>query len=333
MCGRQSLIRSMAKMLLVLLGGCSLLFAVSPTHGAGEDYPARTITLYVGFPPGAAAAVGAQIFAEGAKKYLPKPQPIILDHKSGASGAIAADYVLKQPSDGYSLLWIASDLIIKLAKDGPQLHFTKEDFIPIGAIATTPGILTVNNDSAFKQLEDFIDYAKKNPGKLSFSSAGIAGSIHLNTEIFMLRTGIKMNHIPFGGGAQAATALLGGHVDCQVGSMMSVGPHILGGGLRALAVLARERLPELPNVPTCLEKGYDIDRGFWHYLAMAKGTPPPTLDVMQNVFYKTADDPQVKAALTRAGYRPMRLGAEETTKKVKEEFDLAKEVFTKLGLK
>jgi tripartite-type tricarboxylate transporter receptor subunit TctC len=142
-----------------------------------------------------------------------------------------------------------------------------------------------------------------------------------------------MNHIPFGGGAQAATALLGGHIDCQVGSMMSVGPHILGGGLRALAVLGRERLSELPDVPTCLEKGYDVDRGFWHYLAMKKGTSPSVLNVMQNVFYKTADDSQVKATLTRAGYIPIRLVTGETTKKVKEEFDLAKEVFTKLGLK
>lgn len=330
---RKILVGHITGVLSILLGLNVVFFAVGPGMAASEEYPSRQIMLYVGFPPGAAAAVGAQIFAEGAKKYLPNPQPIILDHKSGASGAIAADYVLKQPPDGYTLLWIASDLIIKLAKDGPQLRFTKEDFIPIGAIATTPGILTVNKESALKTLDDFIDYAKKNPGKLSFGSAGIAGSIHLNTEIFMLRTGIKMNHIPFGGGAQAATALLGGHIDCQVGSMMSVGPHILGGGLRALAVLGRERLPELPDVPTIFEKGYDIDRGFWHYLAMAKGTPPPTLDVMQNVFYKTADDSQVKAALTRAGYRPIRLGAVETTKKVKEEFDLAKEVFTELGLK
>lgn len=202
--------------------------------------------------------------------------------------------------------------------------------VPIGSIVYTPGILTVNAESPFRKLEDFISYAREHPEKLSFGSAGVGGSIHLNMEIFMSRCGIKLNHVPFGGGAQSMTAVMGGHIDCHLGSISSVGPHVVPGGkLRALTVFSRERLSQIPDVPTCIEKGYNVDRGFWHYLAVAKGTPQPILDILQAVFNKTADDPQVKEALIRTGYVPVKLNPEETAKKVNEEFDLARQVFVK----
>jgi tripartite-type tricarboxylate transporter receptor subunit TctC len=320
---------------LVFLGLASLLFLVGSALGAAGDYPARPITINVGFPPGSGAGNGAQIFADHAKKYLPKPQPILVNFKPGAASAISADYVLKQPADGYNLLWILPDLMVKLAKDGSELSFKKEDFVFIGAIGMSPCLMTVNKEkSPYKRLEDFIADAKKNPGKLSYSSAGIGSGNHLTAEILQMRSGIKLNHVPFAGGAKATAALLGGHVDCFIGgSVAAHGAHIKpGGGLRVLTVFARDRWPEFPDVPTIFESGYDIDRSVWFSFAAPRRTSQEVLEVLLKVFKQTMGDPEVKSALIKMGYMPMDLGPEEMKKKADEEYDVAKEVFTKLGL-
>ena len=148
-----------------------------------------------------------------------------------------------------------------------------------------------------------------------------------------MRCGIKLNHIPFSGGGPAVTALLGGHIDCYVGSVTTVGPHINPeGGLRILTVFGRERLSYLPDVPTCFEKGYDIDRGSFYYLAAPKGTPRTVLEILAKVLKKTADDPQAKEALVKLGYIPLNLGQEETVKQVRQEFEVAGKIFKRLGL-
>ena len=183
------------------------------------------------------------------------------------------------------------------------------------------------------KFEEFLDYAKKHPGELSFGTSGIGTTTHLTAEIFQMGCGIKLNHIPFPGAAPGVTALLGGHLDTYFTTPGTVSAHIKpGGGMGVLVVMARERLVELPDVPTCLEKGYNVDRGAWFGLAAPKGTPQPVLDILQEVFKKTAEDPQVKANISRLGFIPLNWGAEETKKKAKEEFDVAREIFKKVGL-
>jgi len=319
----------------LFLGGAMVILSL---RGAvltlAEDYPVRPITIHVGFAPGAASGNSAQVFAEGVKKYLPTPQPVLVNFKPGASSAIAADFVLKQPADGYNLFWFPVDLVGKLAKDGNQLSFKMEDFIPIGCMGESPGMLTVNSEkSPFLKFEDFLEYAKKNPGKLSYGTPGIGSVIHLSGEIFQMRCGIKLNHIPFSGGAPAMTALLGGHTDCYLGSPGTYGAQIKpGGGLRVLTVFAKERWPELVDVPTCLEKGYDVDRVSWYYLAAPKGTSQNALDFLLTAFKKTANDPQVKTSLFKLGFTPVYIGPEETKKKARAEFEVAKEIYKKVGL-
>ncbi len=324
---------SILAVLLSITFACSLV----PSMVAGaEDYPTRAITIHVGFPPAGAAGPCAQIFAETAKKYLPKSQPIIVNYKPGAASAVAADFVLKQPADGYNLFWFPPDLAGKLAKDGPQLSFKMEDFIPIGTFAATPTVLVVNKENkAFMRLEDFVDAAKKNPMKYSYGSVGIGGIVHLGMEIVMQRTGIKLNHIPFAGGAAATAALLGGHTDVGLISLTTVRPHVAPeGGLRGLAILGPQRLEELPDIPSIREKGYDnIDRSFWYYLSAPKGTPQPVLNILLEVFNKTAKDPQVKAVLHKAGYVLLNLNPEETKQRAREEFDLARKIYAQSDLK
>jgi tripartite-type tricarboxylate transporter receptor subunit TctC len=309
------------------------LFGPEALQAAAEDYPSKPITLIVGFPPGGTVGISGQIFAEFARKYLPKPQPIQIEYKPGASQAVGADFIFKQPADGYNLMWIELGLMGKMAKDSGLLHFKKEDFVFIGAMANSPAVLAVNKESPFKTFDDFMDYAKKNPGRLSIGHGGIGSGSHFAAEVFQRGCGIKLNEIPFGGGGPVVTALLGGHIDCAMGATGNLGDHIMpGGGLRALVFLSPERWAKLPDIPTCMEKGYNVDRTSWYFLIAKKGTPKPFLNILQNVLKKTADDPQAREAIIRVKFVPSYLRPEEAQKKAYEEFKLAREIFGELGL-
>jgi tripartite-type tricarboxylate transporter receptor subunit TctC len=321
------------KMATIGLLGFLVAFA-GPAGILAKDYPVKPINIYVGFAPGGAASNSGQIFVEGAKKYLPNPQPILIINKPGASTAIAADFVLKQPADGYSLYLLPTDLCGKLAKDGDQLRFSIDDFMPIGTYGMSPQILVVSQEkSPFKTLEEFLNYAKKNPGELSYGSTGVGSIDHLTAEIFMQQCGVTLNQIPLGGGAPKIPALLGGHIACAFTTPGSVLGQIKpGGGLRVLVSLTRERWVELPDVPTCIEKGYEVDRGFWCALAVSKKTPEPIFNILRKVFDKTVNDPEVKANLVKIGFMPLSWGPEETKALARKEFNLAKEFYRKIGL-
>lgn len=319
--------------LLVFLGLSGLFFPIESAVLAAEDYPVRPITIHVGFPPGAVSGLIAQAYSEGMKKYLPKPQPVLINYKPGASGAIAADFVLKQPADGYNLFSFPVDLCVKLAKDGHLLHFKLEDFAHIGTSGSSPCCLMVNKEGPYKKFEDFIENAKKNPGKLSYGTPGVGSLVHLVGEVFQDRCGIKLNHIPFSGGAAGVTAVLGGHIDSYLGSVAAAGTHIKpGGGLRVLAIFAQERFYDLPDVPTSLEKGYEVDIMTWHGLAAPKKTPQAVLDVLIDAFKKMGNDSHVRETLMNVGYTPSNWGPEEAEKRAKKEFELSRAVFKKLGL-
>ena len=319
--------------ILFLVAVNGLFFLVASTWGAADDYPAKPITLNVGFAPGSSSGNAAHIFAENAKKYLPNPQSIIVNFKPGASSAVAADFVLKQPADGYNLFLVTNDFPGKLAKDGHMLSFKLEDFVPLGTIGDSPHFLAVNKEkSPFMKFEDFLDYAKKHPGQLSYGSSGIGSANYFSTYLFMAKCGIKMNHVPFPGAGQTMTAVLGGHLDCFISTPGTAGAHIKpGGGLRVLTFLTKKRWPELPDVPTLSEKGYDLERTIWYSVVAPRGTPQAVLDLLTKTFSKTANDPQVKAALFKLGFMPLNLSPEEAWRKAKEEFDIAVEIYKKLG--
>jgi tripartite-type tricarboxylate transporter receptor subunit TctC len=248
---------------------------------------------------------------------------------------IAADFVLKQPADGYTLLWANPDLLLKFAKEGSQIRFTKEDFIPIGTYVESPFVMTVSKEkSPFMKFEDLVDYARKNPGKVSYPSSGIGTTPHLINEVLQEQLGIKLNHIPFSGGAPSLAAMLGGHVDYHIGVRVTFGDHIKPGGSgRPLAVTSRERWPEFPDVPTLIEKGCNLEYTYWCFLWAPKGTPQPVLDILEKGLKKAADDPQFKELCGKAYYRSLNIGPEGTKKKIDKEFEFFSGLCNRLGLK
>ncbi len=315
------------------MAAVGILTVLGPMSAAGDDYPAKPVTIHVGMNPGGGSSITAQVFAEGVQKHLAKPQPFILNHKPGASGLVAADYFMKQPADGYNLLWFAPDTPLRMALEPQKFSFKKEDFSYIGILAYAPFTLAVNSESPFKSLEEFIEYAKKHPNEITFSTPGIATGGHFTAEVFMKEVGIKMTHVPFVAGTQAMLAMLGKHVTCTFMTSGLLGSHIKPGGKgRALVLFDDKRIPELPDLPTIKEKGYDIVRHSWYTMAAKKGTPKPVLDTLARLFKQTAEDPGVQSAIVKAAHIPSNLGPEETEKRVFQDFDMAREIFAKLGL-
>jgi len=244
-----------------LSGLITLFLLAGPALVDSKDYPTREVMIYTGMAPGAAAGISSTVVAEGLKKIFGKP--FIVNYKVGAGGMIAVDYFMKQPADGYHLQWIDHVVPSNLAFYPHKYSFTKEDFIFIGTIGASPYVMAVNKKSPYKMFEDFVDYAKKNPEELSYGYPATL-SIVLHEKV-LSKVGIKLVRVPFEGGAKVVTALLGGHITCYMGSVATFGAHIKPeGGLRVLAVLGSKRLPDFPEVPTCLEKGYDIgEMGTW----------------------------------------------------------------------
>jgi tripartite-type tricarboxylate transporter receptor subunit TctC len=303
------------------IGAGSIMFLLILTLFVGnlfaaEAFPERPVTINIGYAPGGSASVSANVFTQVIQKYLDKKVPFIINHKPGASGMMAADYVMKQPADGYNMLWNTQDVPARLALEPEKFSFTKEDFIYVGTFGYCPFTLSVNSDSQFKTFEEFVEYAKKHPNEMTYATNGVAGAHHITGELFMKKAGIKLTLVPFIAGAQATLAMLGGHVSSAIMSPGTLMPYINAGKARALVVFDSKRFSGLPDVPCTKEKGYDIPGPTHTYnvLLMKKGTPQPVVDLMRKVFKQVAEDATAKAGMVRAGYDALYLNPAETEK-------------------
>ncbi len=322
--------RTCLKLFVMTLGVSVLLSAT--IAGAADEYPTKPIIINVGYPPGGAGGNSAQVFADIAKKYLTRQQAIVVNFKPGAGTALAADYVLKQPPDGYNLYWISVDLPVKLAEEGSKLPFSLDDFSFIGTIGDVPIVVPVRAESRFRDFKEFSDHARKNPGDMSYGSPGVGTHGYLTGQILGHKCGVKLNHVPFAGSGQFVTALLGGHIDTIVPSLASISGYVKpGGGMRVLATLTSKRLAELPNVPTAQEMGCEVVRTSWFGLAAPKGIPQPALKILRDTFSKAMADSQMVASVSKLGFIPPSRESEDMKKLAQEELNADREIFKGLG--
>lgn len=302
--------------------------------GQEKGFPVRPINLYIGYSPGGGATHTGNIFAEGMKKYL--KQPVVVNFKPGAVQAICAEFIINSKPDGYTLFWVSyGELIAKVAKDGSMLKFRLEDLDSLGCGPYSPYTLAVNAESPWKNVEDLIAEARKSPGKLTHSSAGVGSPTHLLSELFARKTGIVLNHVPFSGGGPYITAMLGKHVDMSVASGSTFGSHIMpGGGLRCLVVFDQKRLPDIPDVPTAVETGIDITYKAWFGLAAPRMLPKAVRATLIEASKNTVEDPEINSRLKKAlvGVTNIYLSPEELDKKIQEEYRLVEDVLKQTGL-
>ena len=276
-----------------------------------QNFPSKPIRIVMGFPAGGPLDQHARLLSDKLQAEL--GQPIVVDYKPGAGGAVAAQDVMKAPADGHTLMIANTGVMVINPAIYPKLPYqTLKDFTPIARTAMQPLALLVNKDVPVKTLPEFISYAKAHPGKVNFGSAGNGGISHLVPEMLKTAAGIDMLHVPYKGSAPAFTDLMGGQVQFMAESIPQAAAYHKQGKVRALAVTSKERNPALPDVPTAIEsglKGFEVV-GFYGFLAPA-GTPKPVVNRLSQAFEQVMNNPEVRERMVSQGANPDFMNADK----------------------
>ncbi len=281
------------------------------SFSAFAAFPDKPIRLIIGFPAGGPLDQHARLLSDKLQTVL--GQPLIVDYKPGAGGSVGAEGVAKSAADGYTILLAnTGTMVINGALYSRLPYNTLKDFAPLARTAMQPLALLVNNNVPAKTLKEFTDYARVNPGKINYGSAGNGGISHLVPEMFKTATGLFMVHIPYRGSAPAFTDLIGGQVQFMAESIPQAASYHKQGKVRALAVTSKERNPALPDVPTAMEsglKGFEVV-GFYGFLAPA-GTPKDVVSKLSDAFKQVLVNPDVRNRMVTQGADPAFLDSDE----------------------
>ena len=294
----------------------TLLFSISMslTFHVQAAYPDKPIKIIIGFPAGGPLDAHIRLLVDKLQSTL--GQTVIVDYKAGAGGTVGAQFVAQSLPDGYTLLLAnTGTMVINPAIYTKAPYDTLRDFQPIARTAQQPLALIVNKDVPANSLKELIAYAKANPGKLNYGSAGNGGISHLVPEMLKSETGIFMVHIPFKGSAPAFTDLIAGHVQFMAESVPQAANYAKQGKVKALAVTSAKRNAALPNTPTVIETGVaNLEVvGFYGILA-PKGTPPDVTNKLSQAFKDTLESPEIQRKMIEQGADPAYLNADQFTK-------------------
>jgi tripartite-type tricarboxylate transporter receptor subunit TctC len=279
------------------------LLALVAASASAQTYPTHPIRLVVPFPPAGITDTTARLLQPYLEKSL--GQPVVVENRPAASGIVGTEAVAKATPDGYMLLLVASSYTVTPATN-PKLPYDSEhDFAPIAVIGKNPLLFVINAKLPAKTLGEFVALAKASPGKFNYATPGAASQAQLVTELFDQRAGIRMQHIPYRGGAPAIMATVTGDTQLAVISPQSSLPHIQSGALRAIAAGSLERDPQFPDVPTVAESGYP---GFeaiqWVGLLTTAGTPRAIVERLNAEVNRAIRDPDLIAKLAQQGISP-----------------------------
>jgi len=303
----------MRRLLPAFLG--ALLLAGAPAL-AQDDYPSRPITMIIPFPPGGVADQTARAIIGPLEKTL--KAAVAIRNVGGAGGAVGMAAAANAKPDGYTILLALSSISIIPEADrlfGRTPAYTLDQLKPIALLGADPTVLVVRAESPWKTVKELEDAAKKEPGKLSYASSGVYGTLHMAMAMFTSAAGLNLKHVPFNGGGPAVTALLGGHVDALASGPGPVLAHIKSGKLRALASWGTKRLAALPDAPTFAELGYkDVEFYIWAGLFAPKDVPVPIMAKLREAVKASAAAPEFTAAMEKFGSPVVHLDAPEFEK-------------------
>lgn len=291
-----------------LIGASAALLAAGPARAQGWS-PTRNVTILVPFVAGGPSDIIARVIA--AKMQL--GQTVVAENRPGANGAVAGQLLARAQPDGYTFLVGSIGVFaINKALRGAAIGYDPEAFTPITLAVTTPNVLTVNPSSPARTVPEFIAWLKANAGKFGYSTSGVGASDHLTMELFKQRTGTDITHIPYQGGAAATTDLLAGNVHATFQNMPTVHAHVTAGRLRALAVTAAERHPQMPDVPTMAEQGItDFNVTSWQAMMGPANLPAPIRDRVAAEARRALMDAEAKDRLVKMGFDVVATSPEE----------------------
>lgn len=298
-----------------------------------QPYPSKPIRLVVGFAPGGNTDTVARVVGQKLGERL--GQQVIIENKAGAGGTIATGEVARAPADGYTLtMGTTTTHAIAVAAYSNLTYDPSTDFEPIALVANAPYMLTVNPAVPARDLKEFVELVKSQPGKFNYGSAGQATTTHLVMATFATRAGLEMVHVPFKGNAPATTAVLGNQVEILFGGLPPLLPHVAAGKLRALAISTAKRSPSAPDVPTVAESGYPgFDISLWLGFFAPKGTPAAVVKRLETELLNIAQSAEMKELLLKQGLEPNAASGADLAKLVKAEIETYKAVFKAANIK
>ena len=282
-----------------------LLLLTTPLMSSAEkveNYPSKPIKIIVGFAPGGGSDFIARIVAQKLTQKL--GQTVFVENRPGAGGNLGAEIALKSAGDGYTLFLAATSYTVNA--NLYKLPFDPiKDITPIARLASGPFVIAANPAAGIDSLKAFVEQAKKEPGKLSYASAGSGSITHVATEYFLTTADIDVLHVPYKGTSPALTDTMSGQVQLIFGTVASTVPHVKSGKLKGLAVTTSTRLAALPEVPTVMESGYpDFDVAVWHGLIGPKGIPAEIVDKLNQAVRESLSDPAMTEQLASDGLTP-----------------------------
>ena len=286
-----------------------ICIAVAFTHAlaAAQSWPARTIKIIVPYPPGGTSDILARALGPGITAAL--GQPVVIENKPGATGNVGADFVAKSPPDGYTLLLADIGSLAISPSVFATLPFDPvKDFAPVVMVAYSPHLLAVHPSLPAKDARELVALAKAKPDSLNFAVSGIGGANHLAGIDFAQRAGIRWTYIPYKGGAQAITDVIGGQAQVLFNGMLATYPYVKDGKLKVLAISSAKRFAAAPDIPTVAESGMPgFETGSWQGIVAPAGTPPEIVNKLHATVMTILGTPEMQDRLDKAGaeVRPM----------------------------
>jgi tripartite-type tricarboxylate transporter receptor subunit TctC len=298
----------------------ALLLAAAGSTFAQDAWPGRPVRMIVPFAPGGSTDVVARMVGQRLSALW--NQPVVIENRAGAGGNVGADAVAKSPGDGTTLLMASGSVTINPALYKKMPFDTKKDLLPITNVAQGPMLVVVQDGSPHKTLKDLIAAAKAKPGAINFASAGVGSQVHLAAENFADAAGVDLQHVPYKGEALGYNDLIAGQVQMMVGNFAAASALLGPNRLRALAVTSRQRMPQLPDVPTAHEAGLpSFENIGWFGLFAPAGTPAAVIQKVQRDVARVMGETEIKARLYVQGMSPVVSSTAAFTQQIDQELD------------
>jgi len=307
------------------------MLLLMPFRAWAQDYPTRPITMIVGFPPGGSTDAAARIVQDPMQRAL--GQTIIIDNRGGAGGTTAAAAVANANPDGYTLLLsVNASLTMNMYMQKNFPFNSKTAFAPISLTSDVVLVLAVNSELPVKSVPELIEYARKNPGKLSYGSSGVGSGHHICGELLKQKTGIDMVHVPYRGGGPAIQDLVAGNIQVSFGTLPAILPHVASGKIRIIAAAEKKRLPDFPDLPTIDETVPGVINIGWNGILAPAGTPQPIVDKLNAATVAAVKMPEVAAKMKLQGLNTLSSTPAEFASLISNEIDYWGKIIPSIGI-
>ena len=305
--------------------------ALGVSQALAQTWPTGRVTFVVGFAAGGSTDIAARIIAQQLAVKL--GQPVVVDNRPGVSGVVANSYIASAKPDGHTFLFGSGSLA-----SGPSLlkslpYDTAADFVPISQLTTIPTILTVHPSVPARNVREFVEYVKANPGTVNYGSAGPGSLQHVAGALFANMIGGSMVHIPYKGGAPAIADLVAGRIQVIFGPIVELMPFVKSGAVRVLGVTSQQRAAAFPEAPPVSDAVPGFEISTWHGIFAPKGTSPEVVEAMNRAIVSVLGDPVTKARLIGLGLDPVGTSSQEFSKFFRDEIQRWKELIQTAGAK